>query len=136
MADKIGVLGEATTLTAATTTVYTCPAAKAAKGRIMYSFQGAADGTTDLTITVNGIDVEVIVNVAASGRIWSTTAFLANATAAGATSTAPIGTAVATTVGPAPIDYYLSAADTVTYTIGGTTALVMNIQFVGTEVDV
>ena len=33
MADKIGVLGEATVATAATTTVYTCPAAKAAGSR-------------------------------------------------------------------------------------------------------
>ena len=37
MADKIGVLGEATTASAAPTTVYTVPSAKAAKVKIMWS---------------------------------------------------------------------------------------------------
>ena len=45
MVDIIGVLGEATVATAATTTVYTVPSGKAAKGRIFYQCQGAADAT-------------------------------------------------------------------------------------------
>ena len=61
MADQIGVLGEATTATAGTTTVYTVPSAKAAKVKIMWSgLSHAATGTGDLTITVNGIDVAVV----------------------------------------------------------------------------
>ena len=114
MADKIGVLGEATTTTAATTTVYTVPSSKAAKGRLFYEIQGAGDGTTDLTITVNGIDVMVHANITASNFLFSSP----NAIKEG------------------PLAYFLSAADTVTYTIAGTTALAMNMQFVGAEIDV
>ena len=56
MTDKIGVLGEATTASAATTTVYTCPAAKAARVKVMWSgLSHASTGTGDLTITVNAI---------------------------------------------------------------------------------
>ena len=36
MSNKIGVLGQASTLTAATTAVYTVPSAKAAKCKIFY----------------------------------------------------------------------------------------------------
>lgn len=132
MADKIGVLGEATTATAATTTVYTVPSGKAAKGKIFYEIQGAADDTTDLTITVNGIDVMVHSNITASNYLFSSP----NALKEGPLATQATGVDGDTTGAPAPAEYYLSAGDTVTYTIGGTTALSMNMQFVGTEVDV
>ncbi len=131
MSDKIGVLGEATTLTAGTTTVYTVPSGKAARGRIMFAGQGAADGTTDFKITVNGIVVFDTANIGASNYIWSSSAALYLASAA-----LPTGATAAQVASPYALDFYLSAADTVTYTIGGTTALAMNVQFVGAEVDV
>lgn len=131
MSDKIGVLGEATTLTSGTTTVYTVPSAKAARGRIMFAGQGAADATTDLKITVNAIIVFDVSNITASYYIWSSSSALYLASAA-----LPTGLTAAQVVGPYALDFYLAAADTVTYTIGGTTALAMNVQFVGTEVDV
>ena len=132
MADIIGVLGEATVATAATTTVYTVPSGKAAKGRIFYQIKAAADGTTDLTITVNGITVLVKANITASNFLFSSP----NALMEGPLAAAPTGIDGDTTGAPAPIEYFLSAADTVTYLIGGTTALAMNCQFVGAEIDV
>lgn len=131
MSDKIGVLGEATTATAGTTTVYTVGSAKGAKGKLFYQIQGAADGTTDILITVNSIVVFNLANIAASNYAFSTPNALYDTSAA-----LPTGVDGDTTGGPAPTEYYLSAADTVTYTIAGTTALAMNIQFVGVEVDV
>lgn len=132
MTDIIGVLGEATVATAAVTTVYTVPSGKAAKGRLFFQCKGAADGTTDLTITVNGIDVFVHANITASNFMFSSP----NALLEGPLAAAPTGADGDTTNAPAPIEYFLSAADTVTYTLAGTTALGMNCQFVGTEVDV
>ena len=71
MSNKIGVLGEATTATAATTTVYTVPASKAAKVRIMYEVQGGAGAGTTFKITVNAIDVMVHGAITASNYLFS-----------------------------------------------------------------
>jgi hypothetical protein len=133
MADKIGVLGEATTATAATTTVYTVPSGKAAKVKIMWAgLSHASTGTGDLTITVNGINVAVVLNITAARYVHSNSTLLVNPeTAAAAT-----GATALLTVAPAPFEYYLSAADTVTYTIATLTMQAMNMQVVGTEIDV
>jgi hypothetical protein len=132
MTDKIGVLGEATTLTAGTTTVYTVPASKAAKVKIMYEVQGAADATTDFTITINGIVVMTHANITASNYLFSSP----NALKEGPLAAQATGVDGDTTVSPAPSEYYLAAADTVTYTLGGSDALACNVQVVGTEIDV
>jgi hypothetical protein len=132
MTDKIGVLGEATTTTAATTTVYTVPSSKASKGRLFYEIKGAGDGTTDFTITVNGIAVMVHANITADNFLFSSP----NALKEGPLAAQATGVDGATTAAPAPIEYFLSAGDTVTYTVGGTAAATMNCQFVGTEIDV
>ena len=131
MSDKIGVLGEATTLTAGTITVYTCPSGKAAKGRLMFSIQGAADATSDFRISVNGITIFDTLNIPASNYAFSSNSALLLVQAG-----LPTGLSAVQTVGPYPLDFYLSAADTVTYTVAGTTLLAGNVQFVGTEVDV
>lgn len=132
MADKIGVLGEATTATAGTTTAYTCPAGKAAKCKIMYEVQGNADATTDFSIAVNGITVFTHSNITASNYLHSSP----NAMKEGPNAAQATGVDGDTTVAPAPAEYFLSAADTVTYTIGGSDAIGCNVQVVGTEVDV
>jgi len=133
MADQIGVLGESTTATVATTTVYTVPSAKAAKVKIMWS--GASHGSTgtgDLTITVNGADVAVVLNMTAARYLHSNSTLLVNPE----TAAAPTGATALLTVAPAPFEYYLSAGDTVTYTIGTLAMVAMNFQVVGTEIDV
>ena len=133
MADQIGVLGEATTATAATTTVYTVPSAKAAKVKIMWAgFSHASTGTGDLTITVNGINVAVVLNITAARYVHSNSTLMVNPE----TAAAPTGATALLTVAPAPFEYYLSAGDTVTYTIATLTMQAMNIQVVGTEIDV
>jgi hypothetical protein len=133
MTDKIGVLGEATTATAATTTVYTVPAGKAAKVKIIWSgLSHASTGTGDLTITVNGIDIAVVLNITAARYVHSNSTLLVNPE----TAAAPTGATALLTVAPAPFEYYLSAADTVTYTIATLTMQSMKIQVVGTEIDV
>ena len=132
MADIIGVLGEATTITVGTVNAYTCPAGKAAKFKIMYEIQGAVAGTTDFTVKVNGIAVMVHSNITASNYLHSSP----NALKEGPNAAQATGVDGDTTVGPAPTEYYLSAGDTVTYTIGDADALACNVQVVGAEVDV
>jgi hypothetical protein len=133
MADQIGVLGEATVATAATTTVYTVPSGKAAKVKIMWAgLSHASTGTGDLTITVNGINVAVVLNITAARYVHSNSTLLVNPE----TAAAPTGATALLTVAPAPMEYYLSAADTVTYTIATLTMQAMNMQVVGTEIDV
>ena len=132
MADKIGVLGEATVATAATTTAYTVASAKAAKCQIFYMIQGHADATTDLSIAVNGITVMSHSNITASNFLFSSPAALKE----GPLAALPPGVDNDTTASPAPAIYYLSAGDTVTYTITGSTAISMNLQVTGVEIDV
>jgi hypothetical protein len=133
MADQIGVLGSATTATAATTTVYTVPSAKAAKVKIMWAgLSHASTGTGDLTITVNGINVAVVLNITAARYVHSNSTLLVNPE----TAAAPTGATALLTASPAPFEYYLSAGDTVTYTIATLTMQAMNMQVVGTEIDV
>lgn len=133
MSDKIGVLGEATVATAATTTVYTVPSGKAARCKIMWAGAShASTATGDLTITVNGINVAVILNMTAARFLHSNSTLLVNPE----TAAAPTGATALLTVAPAPFEYYLSAGDTVTYTIGTLTMVAMNMQVVGTEIDV
>ena len=127
MSDKIGVLGEASTLTAGTHTVYTVPSAKAAKVKIMWSGAShASTATGDLTITVNGIAVAVILNMTAARFLHSNSTLLVNPE----TATALL------TVAPAPFEYYLAAGDVVSYTVATLTMVAMNMQVVGTEIDV
>jgi len=98
---------------------------------LFYVINGHSDASTDLTITVNGIDVMVHANITASNFLYSSP----NALKEGPLAAAATGADGDTTCAPAPIEYFLSAGDTVTYTIGGSTAISMNCQFVGTEVD-
>tara|TARA_R100001594_G_scaffold22817_1_gene44305 strand:- start:1643 stop:2044 length:402 start_codon:yes stop_codon:yes gene_type:complete len=133
MADKIGVLGEASTASAATTTVYTVPSGKAAKCQIIYLIQGStSDATTDFKILVNGITVMDHSDITQSNYLFSSP----NAMKEGPLSTLPTGVDGDTTCAPAPPIYYLSAADTVTYTIAGSTGGSCNVQVVGVEIDV
>ena len=133
MTDIIGVLGEASVATQATTTVYTCPSGKAAKVKIMWLGKAGADSLGDLTITVNGIAVATFPNMTTVEFFHSSNALLVNDPSL---TVAPTGVTAALTVAPAPMEYYLNAADTITYTIGTTDMNAMQMQVVGTEIDV
>ena len=132
MTNKVGVLGEATTATVGTTTVYTVPAGKGAKGRIMWRALNAAVGNATVEIIVNGMTVAKTGNIAVNEYCYSNISFLSSAS----TATAPTGATAALTIAPAPPIYYLSAGDTVTYAIATNALSSINMQFVGVEVDV
>lgn len=133
MTDKIGVLGEATATTVATTTVYTCPAGKAAKVRLMFVFQGNAGGGSVLDVLVNGLNI---------GRVAAMTASYYTFSIKGAglrvaeQAALPTGIGAGLTVAPCDQIYYLNAGDTVQYTISAAAGIAMNFQVVGIEIDV
>lgn len=133
MTDTIGVLGEATATTVGTTTVYTCPAGKAAKVRLMARWQG--DTNSQVAILVNGLEV---------ARCGAMTATQYNYTIKGggitayaaSNASAPDGLGNDTTVAPADPIYYLNAGDTIQYTVVTAALTAMNFQVVGVAIDV
>lgn len=130
MAERVGILGEASNTTVATHTVYTVPAGKAAVFKPIFLVQAGGGGATVFTLTINGIAV-FSQSLAASAYGWSSTAQMIKESA-----TFPDGLAVADVVAPAPMTYYLNAGDVVSYTLGTTAATSALVQLVGTEVDV
>jgi hypothetical protein len=130
MADNFGVLGSSVAVTVATATVYTCPANKAAKIKLYGSFTGGAGST--ITVLVNGVTVALIAAMT-SGHFTFTNGGAGLLRAASAT--APTGASAAETVQPAAPIYYLSAGQTVQYTVGAAALLAANVQVVGIEVD-
>ncbi len=130
MTNLIGALGENLSITQGTHTVYTVPSGKASKGKIMYL--GVAANTSTLVLTVNGIAVASPAAAAGADHMFSSKAAMSENTS----TTAPTAVDDATTVAPCPQEYFLSAGDTVTMTIGVADFASMNCQFVGTEIDV
>lgn len=131
MADKIGVLGENDAIAVGTQTVYTVPAQKAARVKIMFRGQAGGAGTTTLQVLVNGMVIFATGAIAASNYIHSSSEQMYAANAA-----APAGATLAGTVGPAPQEYYLSENDTVQYIIGGADMTAFEMFVVGAEIDV
>lgn len=133
MSDKIGVLGSAATSVSGTTTVYTCPTNKAAKGKLMFKLQGNAGGGSIVEFFVNGLSIGKIAAMTASYFVFS----IAGAGLRVAEqAAAPTGIGSGLTVAPADQIYYLSQGQTVQYTVSGADLIAMNCQFVGAEIDV
>lgn len=132
MTDKIGVLGEATATTVATTTVYTCPAGKSAKLRLMAVFQGGAN--SQVAVLVNGMEVARNTVMTVNHYNYTIKGGGLFAYAAG-NAAAATGLANALTVAPADPIYYLNAGDTIQYTVITTALVAMNFQAVGLELD-
>lgn len=130
MTDRVGVLAEATTTSVGTTTVGTVPTGKAWVFKPMFIMQANSGGATVLGITINGAKV-MENSVTATQYAWSSSAALEKESA-----TYPTGDAAADTVAPGPTQYYASAGDVISYTIGSNAAQSMNFQLVGTEIDV
>lgn len=133
MADTIGVLGESTATTVATTTVFTCPATKAAKVKLMFIAQGSAAGGTIIAILVNGMEVSRVLAMTASFYVFSVKG---SGLRAAEQAALPIGTTNPVTVSPADPIYFLNAGDTIQYTISGAAAIAMNFQVVGVAIDI
>jgi hypothetical protein len=130
MSDLIGVLGQSAIPDLGTSTAYTVPSGKAAKVKLMY--RGVAGANSVLTVTVNGIVIFTTAALAAGNVSHSTTLLEHNTQAASAVD----GSSDAKTVAPGPKEYYLSAGDTVSYTIATLAFSAMNFQVVGVEIDV
>jgi len=81
---------------------------------------------------VNGNAVATVLNITAARYVHSNSTLMV----AAATAAAPTGATALLTCAPAPFEYYLSAADTVTYTIATDAFQSMDFQVVGTEIDV
>ena len=133
MADIIGVLGEASATTSTTTTVYTVPSGKAAKFKIMWKCTASGSSDGDIEIKVNGITVGKKINIPANELQWSNSTTLIHDPSV---TVEPDGSTAALTCSPAPQEFYLSAADTLQYVITGTAFATMQMQAVGSEVDV
>lgn len=132
MADSIGVLGSSTATVIGTATAFTCPAGHGAKVRVMTRFQG--DTNSQVAILVNGI--EVARNTVMTTAHYNYTIKGGGMYAyAGGNAAAPTGLANALTVAPADPIYYLSAGQTIQYTVVGAALLAMNFQVVGTLID-
>lgn len=130
MTDKIGTLGKLSTLTIGTNLVYTCPVGKAARFKIFYRITAGVN--TVFAITINGIKILQTAALTATHIVYSTPAFLLANNAA----TEPLGTTDATSVGPAPTEYYLAAGETVSYTVTTADLTFASVQVVGVEIDV
>lgn len=133
MSDKIGVLGAASAVALGATTAYQVPVGKAAKVKIFFLGQAGAGGTSTLQILVNGISVLQSAAYTASHFMFS-----ARSGGISVASQAALPTGLTNVVSPAPADqvYYLSAGQSISYVIGGGAFISMNMQIVGTEIDV
>src|SRR5262245_40883036 len=112
MTDKVGKLGASSVATQGSNTVYQCPAGKAAKCQLFY--RGVAGANSTLQIFVNGILI-LATGALTGGNVSFTTSLLEHNTGAAASIN---GSSDATTVAPGPKIYWLSAGDTISYTIG------------------
>lgn len=128
MADRIGVLDAASGVTVATHTAYTVPAGGAAKVRFMY--RGVAGTNSTLSVLINGMIV-FLSGALTSGNVSYSSVSKAHTSDAAASIA---GSADGTTIAPFQRDYFLSAGDTVQYTIGTAAFSSMDFQVVGTEV--
>lgn len=133
MSNVIGVLGQSVNPVSGTSTVYTCPAGKAAKVRLMFLLRGNAAGGTIVEFFVNGMS---IARVATMTPDYYTFTVKGGGLRVAEQSAAPTGIGAALTAAPADPIYFLSANDTVTYVISGADAALMNCQVVGAEIDV
>lgn len=131
MTDKIGVLGEQNAITVGSHTVYQCPAGKGARVKLFFRGQAGAGGLLTFALTVNGITVMTTAALTASHHFWSSTAQLFKSQAA-----VPNGAALADVPSNSPMDWYLTEGDTITYAIGGESAISCNVQAVGSEIDI
>lgn len=128
MADRIGVLDAASTVTATTTTAYTVPAGCAARVRIL--FRGVAGSNSTLAILINGMTIMLTAALTSGTVSYSTYSVLHKNDAAASI----VGSADGTTVAPFQREYFLSANDTIQYTIGTAAFSSMDFQVVGVEV--
>lgn len=151
MAAKIGILGETTSLSLATTTLYTVPSSKAARVRVFCALEGGA-GATELSWLIGspGAEITCHFTVDSGDDVW--TGLLAISTPdpprsiivnnsfgwqqKNAAFVLPTPTAAQDWwIAPLPVDYFLSTGDTVKVIVGVTAPLDFLAQVYGVEDD-
>lgn len=144
MVAKIGILGEDTAVAQTTVTVYTVPADKAARVRVLFCVEAPAGavgygmhiGTpgTESYIgdeAASGADFWTGISNAAGNQVVSAIAIQDEAL-----NDTLIGTGGSKgSIFPLPIDYFLSTGDTVRYKINGNDAQDHISQVIGVEDD-
>ena len=138
MAAKIGILAESTTTGTGTTTVYTVPADKSARIRILFAAEASASapqfavlvGTpgseTNIVVSLSG-NIDFYTGIPTTASIAITEASMgAGITAAGADRASIL---------PLPVDFYLSTGDTVQYAVGSNGMTDLLFQVIGVEDD-
>lgn len=144
MAAKIGILGESTSVTVGTYTVYTVPADKAARIRIMINM-GGGGGTKQVAMQIGAISSETVYATVLTAEVewWTGTRIdtgdaypkniVIHAANEGWSSTTT--TTEKDLIAPLPIDYFLSTGDTVKYIASGATIGGLLFQVMGVEDD-
>jgi len=150
LAAKIGILGESTSVSVnVTTTLYTVPADKAARIRVLWVVEGGA-GTWRMNLFIGSPGTEITYHEqyasgddAFSGTLpqstpdppLSTLASLAGMQELTGLTLTNVGDTVAWLITPFPVDYYLSTGDTVKVQVADTAAVDFLIQVQGVEDD-
>ncbi len=140
MAAVIGILGENTAVAAATVTVYTVPASKAAKIRVLFGIEGSGSAWSyDILIGTPGSEQTIHREVASGGDVFSgmeaggsivsnTIGIVDNG------ATLDLDGAIDQLILPYPHDFFLSTGDTVRYIISDA-AVDHLFQVIGVEDD-
>lgn len=147
MAAKIGLLGDSTTATVGTTTVYTVPADKAARIRILFTFIGQGASTRDMAILIgtSGNITNMVQRITADNDLM----FSGVTASSGIAKPSDIAIIqknlsmnLNTVTGdldtdryPLPADFYLSTGDTVRYIITTNALSLAYFQVHGVEDD-
>ena len=130
MAAKIGLLGESTVATVARTVVYTVPASKAAKVRVLFAVEG--DAGTDFSFSIGGGHDYPMFSCTNTSSINVGSANIIQGPGEIDLSTSAFDGAL---LAPLAIDYYMSTGDEVSYEIANNAAAAVLFQVVGVEDD-
>lgn len=131
MTDQVGVIATNTNTAVATHTLYTVPTGKALIFKPQYACQANGGAVSTLELVVNGVSIFKSGNITAGNYAWSSNQAMLK-TASGY----PNGQAKADTVAPASdANYYASAGQTISMIIGSNAMQSMNMQLVGSLID-
>jgi len=143
MAAKIGILGESTSVSIGTITVYTVPSDKAARIRVLFAAEHSSNFNYAVLIGTPGSETNIVRDAGSSGQDVFTGIIVATTQSAkdvaiieadmgGSLTAANVDRA---SILPFPADFFLSDGDTVRVAIGGNDAGDHLVQVIGVEDD-
>jgi len=143
MAAKIGILGESTATAIASATVYTVPASKAARVRLIWACE-ADTGAPTISFQIGSPGSEQHITASLGGNIDFFSGIATGATQKSGDVSALQATLGATLINttsdkacvvPFPYDYFLSTGDTVKYEVTAEALSDALVQVIGVEDD-